>query len=121
MIETRYAISGFFPSFPATKLIVAAFVAGVVISFLELACTGQVYAPTILFMLKSGGDRIGALSYLGIYNICFILPLLVIFGFAYIGLTSEKLTKLLQNNAAFVKFGTALLFLVIFVSLVINR
>ncbi len=28
MIETRYAISGFLPSFPPTKLIVAAFVAG---------------------------------------------------------------------------------------------
>jgi hypothetical protein len=38
------------------------FGAGVAVSVLELACTGQVYAPTILFMLKSGGAAGAALG-----------------------------------------------------------
>ena len=38
----------------ATRFVVAAFAVGIVVSFLELACTGQVYLPTIQYMLRAG-------------------------------------------------------------------
>ena len=103
------------------NFIIAAFVIGVIISFLELACTGQVYAPTILFMLKTGANRLGALSYLCVYNLCFIFPLLIIFVFAYFGLNSEILTKILKEKAVFIKFGTAVLFLALLLFLIVQE
>jgi cytochrome c biogenesis protein CcdA len=95
--------------------VVAAFIAGVLISLLELACTGQVYAPTIIFMLKAGRNTWGALRYLLLYNLAFVAPLLVIFALAYGGLRSETLGRVLQRHAASVKFASAGLFLAIFV------
>ncbi len=95
--------------------VAAAFVAGLVIAVLELACTGQVYAPTILYMLKTGQGRMGAVAYLSLYNVAFIVPLLVVFSGAYGGLRSERLTVWLQQRAALVKFATAILFAALFV------
>ena len=94
--------------------VAAAFVAGLAIAVLELACTGQVYAPTLLYMLKTGQGRVGATAYLALYNIAFVVPLLTVFTFAYGGLRSERLTAWLRQHAAFVKFATALLFFALF-------
>ena len=95
--------------------VIAAFVAGIVISFLELACTGQVYLPTILFMLNTGRDVAGAIVFLIVYNLAFIFPLLAVFACAYFGLKSDTLSRLLQRHAAAVKFATAALFLLLFI------
>jgi hypothetical protein len=94
--------------------VAAAFAAGVVIAVLELACTGQVYAPTILYMLKTGQGRIGPVAYLALYNAAFIAPLLVVFAGACGGLHSSRLTLWLQQRAALVKFATAILFAALF-------
>lgn len=94
-----------------SHFIVAAFVAGVVISFLELACTGQVYLPTILFMLNTGQGDSTTIMYLLCYNLAFVAPLIVVFGFAYFGLSSDSLGHLMRKHAAAVKFATAILFL----------
>ena len=51
---------------------------GAAISLLELACTGQVYAPTILYMLQAGEGR--AAGYLALYNLAFIVQGGVITG-----------------------------------------
>ena len=91
--------------------ILVAFVLGVAISFLELACTGQVYLPTITYMIQQGETR--AVWNLLAYNLAFILPLGIVFALSYSGLRSETLQVLLKRRAAWVKFGTALLFLVL--------
>ncbi len=41
----------------ARRFVIAAFLTGIAISFLELACTGQVYAPIAIFLLAYGGLR----------------------------------------------------------------
>ncbi|HID62094.1 MAG TPA: hypothetical protein EYP49_05055 [Anaerolineae bacterium] len=43
--------------------VAVAFITGFVISLIELACTGQVYLPTIIFVLSMSGPRIQALLY----------------------------------------------------------
>lgn len=98
-------------SVPHRGFVLAAFGVGAFISLLELACTGQVYAPTILYMIQAGKGS--AVGYLLLYNFAFILPLAVIFIMAFYGLTSGKLTTFLQRHAAVVKFGMALLFFVL--------
>jgi HEAT repeat protein/cytochrome c biogenesis protein CcdA/thiol-disulfide isomerase/thioredoxin len=97
------------------RFIVAAFVIGVVISVLELACTGQVYLPTILFVLKQSPEKASAIWMLALYNVAFIVPLVVIFGLAHGGMRSDSLVRFMQRHAALVKFATALLFLLLFV------
>jgi thiol-disulfide isomerase/thioredoxin len=94
----------------SSRYFVAAVAAGFVISLLEFTCTGQVYLPTILFVMTIPSLRAGAFSYLILYNIFFILPLLAIFGVVYWGVTSEQLSFFLQKRAMAIKLLTAMLF-----------
>jgi cytochrome c biogenesis protein CcdA len=100
--------------------VIGAFVTGLVVSLLELACTGQVYAPTIVYMMNTGRAD-DAISYLLVYNLAFVLPLLVILLLACWGVGSEALTRWLQRHAAAVKFATAALFLVLAVVLAFGQ
>ncbi len=81
--------------------------------------TGQVYLPTILYMLKGGQQS--AWLYLFIYNVAFVIPLAAVFTLAYFGMTSERLVKLLKQHAAWVKFGLAALFLALSILLLFGR
>jgi cytochrome c biogenesis protein CcdA/thiol-disulfide isomerase/thioredoxin len=88
-----------------------AFVTGFVISLIELACTGQVYLPTILFVMGVPAMRAKAFMYLLLYNLLFITPLIVVFVLAYLGTTSEQLARFVNTNTARIKLATALLFI----------
>ena len=90
-------------------VIIGALVIGFAISALELVCTGQVYLPTITFVMGVEGMRGHALAYLILYNLMFIVPLLVVFGFVYWGTTSMQLGGVLQRHLMPVKVGTGVL------------
>ncbi|MDY6868913.1 MAG: hypothetical protein SVT56_13610, partial [Chloroflexota bacterium] len=104
----------------STNYIIGAFVAGILISFLELACTGQVYLPTIIFVSSIPELRLRAILYLIIYNLLFILPLVVIFILVYFGTTSKDLTQFLQKNASWVKLGMSIVFVALGVWLFVS-
>ena len=91
----------------ARNFVIAAFLSGLVISLLELACTGQVYAP-IIYQIQKG--RLDAVLWLVVYNLAFITPLIVIFLLAYGGLRSETLVAFQKKHTFSVKLGLALLF-----------
>ena len=93
----------------ARRFVVAAFVVGVAISMIELACTGQVYLPTILYMLRAGTH--GALNHLLLYNIAFTVPLIIVFGLAWTGMRSDALIQFQKRNTTVVKLLTGILFL----------
>ncbi len=86
------------------------FVTGVVVSVIELACTGQVYLPTILFVLGVPEMKAQATFYLVLYDLMFVLPLVVVFVLAYFGTTSQQLGLLIHRHTAKVKLATAGLF-----------
>jgi cytochrome c biogenesis protein CcdA/HEAT repeat protein/glutaredoxin len=94
----------------ARNFVIAAFVSGLVISLLELACTGQVYAP-IIYQIQKG--RLDAVLWLVIYNLAFVTPLIGIFLLAYGGLRSETLVEFQKKHTFSVKLGLAALFLVL--------
>ncbi len=96
---------------PVPAYAAGAFVTGALVSLLELACTGQLYLPTIIFVLSVPTLRARAAAYLVLYNLAFILPLLVVFVLTYFGTTSFQLGQFLQKRTAAVKLGTALVFL----------
>jgi len=87
-----------------------AFVAGLTVSIIELACTGQVYLPTIIFVMGVPKLRVRAFLYLLLYNVMFIAPLVVVFMLAFRGTTSKQLTHFLQVRAATVKLAMSALF-----------
>ena len=92
-------------------VIIGALAIGFAISALELVCTGQVYLPTITFVMGVEEMRGHALSYLILYNLMFVTPLLVVFGFVYWGTTSVQLGGVLQRHLMPVKVGTGALLL----------
>ena len=104
-------------SMRAETLVAASFAAGVVISFIELTCTGQVYVPIILG-LSTPGYRAQALLSLAIYCLAFVVPLIVVFVISFLGTNSRKLGMFLQKHTASIKLVTAMVFIAIGVWLV---
>ncbi|MBN1838287.1 MAG: DUF1573 domain-containing protein [Spirochaetales bacterium] len=90
-------------------LVGSAIVLGFLVAVFELACTGQVYLPTIAYTVRSGRALRGYL-YLLIYNLGFIVPLLVVFGLSFAGLSLKGLTALFQRRMGAVKLALAGLF-----------
>lgn len=90
-------------------VIVGALTIGFTISALELVCTGQVYLPTLTFVASIEGMRPYASAYLLLYNLMFIVPLIVVFGCVYWGTTSLQLGGVLQRHLVAVKIGIGLL------------
>ncbi|CAN5895655.1 hypothetical protein BH11VER1_BH11VER1_02110 [soil metagenome] len=101
----------------SSHFVMAAFASGIIISLLELACTGQVYLPTIVYMMKQGS--LSAVGYLLLYNVSFVLPLIVIFVLAWLGMKNEALIDFQKRHTATVRFGTALLFLALWIVLLV--
>jgi cytochrome c biogenesis protein CcdA len=90
-------------------IIAGAFIAGFLVSFLEFGCTGQVYLPTITFMVSQTGFAVRSILALVLYNVMFILPLIVI-AILMVAINKERVATFLETRIATVKFLTALLF-----------
>ncbi|MBN2482906.1 MAG: hypothetical protein JXD21_01730 [Candidatus Omnitrophica bacterium] len=86
------------------------FSVGVMVSLLEAVCTGQVYVPTIFFILKLPHLRVRAFFYLIFYNVMFILPLAVIFILSFLGVSSVRFNSFLKKNLGIIKLLMAFLF-----------
>ena len=87
-----------------------AFFTGLIVSLIELACTGQIYGPTIIMMLSVPEMASRAFIFLLIYCIAFIIPLVLVFVLSYFGTTSEQLGQFLGKHTATIKALTAALF-----------
>jgi hypothetical protein len=94
----------------SVRFLLAAVVIGFIVTLLQSTCTSQVYLPTILFVTNVPSLRGSAVLYLILYNLVYILPLLVIFGIVYWGVTSEQLSFFLQKRASTIKLLTAAFF-----------
>jgi cytochrome c biogenesis protein CcdA len=97
-------------SMRARTFVIAAFVTGVVVSFIELACTGQMYVPIILGLSRPD-YRVQSLLALVVYCLAFVVPLIVVFVVSYMGTSSQRLSLLLRRHTATVKLATAFVFL----------
>jgi cytochrome c biogenesis protein CcdA/glutaredoxin len=97
-------------SMKSETLVTASFVSGVVVSFIELACTGQVYVP-IIQGLSNPAYRMQSTLDLVVYCLAFIVPLIVVFILSYLGTSSKELTRFFDRYAAPVKLVMMLLFL----------
>ncbi|MDO8663006.1 MAG: hypothetical protein Q7K98_07310 [Candidatus Omnitrophota bacterium] len=85
------------------KLILSALISGFLVSVLEAVCTGQLYLPTISFILKTTPLKFKAFIYLVIYNIMFVIPLFIIFLLALFGVTSAQFAQFIRKHMVSVK------------------
>jgi len=100
-IQTRSPKAGF----------IGTFALGFVIAATEVVCTGQVYLPTIGYIMRVPELRVHAFLNLVLYNIMFIIPLVGIFVAAFFGVTSEKMALRTKEHTGTVKLLTAMLFI----------
>lgn len=92
------------------KLLLSALITGFLVSILEAVCTGQMYLPTIAFVLKSTDLKIHAAGYLLLYNIMFVTPLFGVFVLALMGASSEQFALALKKHMSLVKILMAVMF-----------
>jgi len=87
------------------------FALGFVIAATEVICTGQVYLPTIGYIMTIPKLRVHAFFNLVLYNIMFIIPLVAIFVAVFFGVTSDRMALLTREHTGTVKLLTAILFM----------
>lgn len=91
--------------------LLATFGAGFIIAVCTVICTGQVYLPTIGFVMSIPELKKNAIYNLFLYNIMYIVPLVAVFVLTFFGVTSENLALMTQKHTGTVKLLTALLFI----------
>jgi hypothetical protein len=84
-------------------VVITTLATGFLVSLLEAVCTGQVYLPTITFVLKTTPAKLQAAWYLVLYNVMFIVPLVAIFLCALAGVTSGQFTRVLRGKFILIK------------------
>lgn len=100
-VQTRSPKAGFLGTFAL----------GFIIAATEVVCTGQVYLPTIGYIMTVPELRAYAFLNLIFYNLMFIIPLVGVFVAAYLGITSEKMALATKTHTGKVKLLTAILFI----------
>jgi len=94
------------------SIILGGLLVGVAVTALESVCTGQVYVPTLVLILKdSAFGESRAWFYLMAYNLLFILPLVLVFAAVYFGLKTETLLMWSRKNVVVSKTLLGLFFL----------
>ena len=86
--------------------LVSIIILGVIVSLFELPCTGEIYIGilTVMSIHKTFG-----LGYLLIYNLIFVLPLLILTYLIYRGTSTERLQNWTVSNRKYMKLISGLL------------
>lgn len=71
----------------------AALVCGLVVTIIESVCTGQVYLPTLVYLVRSGQSVARNSLLLLLYNTAFIMPLVAILVLACLGIRVGALIR----------------------------
>lgn len=93
------------------SLYAGSIITGIIVSVIEIACTGQIYIPVIGYMIKEGNSS--GYLYLTVYNLAFILPLVVVGIAVFFGMQKESLRTVLTGSVAKAKIAMGVLFLVL--------
>jgi len=92
------------------RLVAGAAATGCLVTGLESVCTGQVYVPTLVLIIKSGSQSTGAIALLLLYNALFVAPLVVILILTFRGLETKRLLRWSRHNVTASKIALGALF-----------
>lgn len=92
------------------QLYPAGFLIGGAVAALELACTGQVYIPALLYLMSLPETRGSGMLYLAIYDLMFTVPLLLLLALVVKGDSLPRLRRMAEQQAGQTKLYLALFF-----------
>ena len=90
----------------------AAIVLGFLVSLFEFPCTGEVYL-VILALLAQQATQAIAIGYLLLYNLMFVLPLIIILFSILFGFNIERIKSWKDKKKNYMKLATGLLLLIL--------
>lgn len=94
------------------------FIVGVIVTVIESVCSGQVYVPTLLLLIAKEGVTSEWFIYLILYNIMFIIPLLLLLVLTCGGISVISLAKLGKKELMIGKILVGILFFLLAIILV---
>ena len=94
---------------------VIAFFIGVIISFTEFLCTGQAYFTAILHLIHFSNHVGRGLLLLAIYNLIFVLPLIIIALVAVKTKSVMRVSSFMRKNLHWIKLFNVIVFLAIII------
>lgn len=83
-------------------------VLGILVSLVELPCTGGIYLAILSLIADSGAE---GMFYLVLYNLIFVLPLVLISYFVYRGAKVESVSDWTQKNKRFMRLAAGIILL----------
>lgn len=101
----------------ALPLIVLAAATAFLVTLTESVCTGQIYLPTLVLISRADPADLRAFWLIVLYNICFVLPLGLVFGLAMVSVSVPAIADFYKKYLGPVKLLTALFFLALGLSL----
>jgi cytochrome c biogenesis protein CcdA len=78
---------------------------GTIVALVELPCTGGIYLAILSLMHI---NRTFGIPYLLLYNLIFILPLVIIVFLSYFGTKIEKITKWIEENKKIMRLAAGI-------------
>jgi len=97
------------------SIYVITFLIGLIISFTEFLCTGQAYLTAILHLIHFT-DNVGrGLLLLAIYNLIFVLPLIIITLIAYKTQSIQSVSIFMREKLHWIKLFNSIVFLAILI------
>jgi hypothetical protein len=103
------------------SLVLGGLAVGAAVTAMESVCTGQVYVPTLVLIVKSGESAWRGLNWLLLYNAMFILPLAIVFMLSYVGMQTEALVRLGRRNVVVSKVLLGTWFLALAAVVILTR
>jgi hypothetical protein len=94
---------------------------GAGVTVLESVCTGQVYVPTLLLIIRSSsGAAAKAWTCLLLYNLMFIVPLVCVFLLTYFGMKMNLLQELNRRNVVMSKVLLGVFFIALAIAMAVS-
>lgn len=110
----------FIEALVAKASVPSAIILGGAVAILEAPCSIPIYL-TVLEVLKSGGHNlIKVMPYIILYNLMFILPLVVLASMVYVGTEVSFLEKWREQNKGYMKLVIGLLLLALAIAMLLG-
>ena len=97
------------------SIYIITFLIGIIISFTEFLCTGQAYLTAILHLIHFTENIGRGLLLLAIYNLIFVLPLIVITLIAYKTQSIQSISIFMREKLHWIKLFNSIVFLAILI------
>lgn len=91
---------------------------GVLVSLVELPCTGGIYIAILSLMSV---NQVTGIGYLILYNLIFVLPLLVITFLIYLGTSTANIQAWIERNKRYMRLAAGIIMIILAVYLIKTR